>query len=443
MYYIIGDVIDGRYEALEEVGEGGFGQVLKVQDIHTSEIVALKYCSKSNPEDIARFKREVRIMENINQENVINILHTNIENSPPYFVMPLALTSVTNIIPKVKNDLNRVFEIFEAICKGISAIHISGLTHRDIKPDNALVFEDGKIVVSDLGLAKFDIRDTTVLTRASVNVGTFDYMPPEQFLYGGTRDLDHRGDIFQLGKTLYQLLTGLRPAVMDSTAVPTGLWYVIQKATRQNPDERYQTVGQLLDALNDARRSTDPSMNPEGVFMQLIEVAEENLKEDQYSSVNVNKILQTIYSFDDMEEYIELFGKIPEQILRVCASNMPTEFEPILIKYNKGIDERIGEYAFLFAEAVSRKMKIVVRNTDSPELKKYGIITTLMAANRLNRYAAMDAFDELLKNIRDDKDAYAVADGLRDAWEDYRYLYDRIPKKELHPAIQVVWESCN
>src|SRR5699024_2336868 len=148
-----------------------------------------------------------------------------------------------------------------------------GHTHRDIKPDNALVFEDQKIVVSDLGLAKFDIRDTTVLTRASIYMGTYDYMPPEQMTYGGTRDLDHRGDVFQLGKTLYHLLTGERPTLMDPKAVPTGLWYVIQKATRQFPEDRYQSVNEFLDAIQDAMRAVDPSRSPTKIYEDLLKVA--------------------------------------------------------------------------------------------------------------------------------------------------------------------------
>jgi eukaryotic-like serine/threonine-protein kinase len=326
--YMKDDLIDDRYIVKEEVGGGGFGKVVSVVDQSNGDELALKYCTALSEEDIRRFKREVRIMENIDHENVIKVLNSNIEHHPPYFTMPMALYSVTKIIPDLQGDIKKVLPVFESICKGINAIHSSGHTHRDIKPDNALVFEGNSIVVSDLGLAKFDDRDTTILTRASIYMGTFDYMPPEQMTYGGTRDLDHRGDVFQLGKTLYHLLTGYRPTVLNPDAVQIGIWYVIQKATRQNPDERYQSVNQLLDALHDAIRTTDPDMNPKGMFEELLTVAEEKLSSNQYDSRNITRLLQLIYSTDDMEDYITLFHRLPNRILQIYASNMSTELEP-------------------------------------------------------------------------------------------------------------------
>ncbi|MFD1779060.1 serine/threonine-protein kinase [Fredinandcohnia salidurans] len=437
------DLIDNRYLVKYVVGGGGFGKVLYVIDQENGEEKALKYCTSNSEEDIRRFKREVRIMENIDHENVIKVIDSNVEHHPPFFTMPVALYSVSKIIPDIQGDINRVIPVFESICKGINAIHFSGHTHRDIKPDNALVFDNSQIVVSDLGLAKFDERDTTVLTRASIYMGTYDYMPPEQMMYGGTRDLDHRGDVYQLGKTLYHLLTGYRPTVLNPDAVPTGIWYVIQRATRQNPDERYQSVNELLDALHDAVRATAPEMNSKGIFEELLLVAEEKLKNNQYDPRNISQLLQLIYSNDDMEEYISLFHSLPNRILQIYSSNMPTEFEAILEKYKRAIDEKIGEYPFSFAESVADKMEIVFKNTSSPNIKKIAIVSVLMAGQRLNRWAAMGVFDRLLQTIREEVDAYAVADGLREEMYDYKRLYDRIPKKELHPAIQVVWDICD
>lgn len=441
--YKVNDIIDNRYLVNNEIGGGGFGKVVCVLDQLKGKKIALKYCTSISEEDLRRFRREVRIMENIDHENVIHVLDSNVEDQPPYFTMPIALYPVTDIIPDLQGDIKRVFPIFEAICKGINAIHSSGHSHRDIKPDNVLVFEGNQIVVSDLGLAKFDERDTTILTRASIYIGTYDYMPPEQMIYGGTRDFDHRGDVFQLGKTLYQLLTGFRPTVLNPDAVPIAIWYVIQKATRQNPDDRYQSVNQLLDALHDAIRSTDPELNPKAIFEELLTIAEEKLQSNQYDSQNIEQLIQLIYSNDDLEEYIELFHRLPNSILQVCASNFPAEFEPIIQKYKIAIDEEVGNYPFTFAENVADKMEIIFKNTASPELKKNSLVSILIAGRRLNRWAAMGDFDRLLQTINDDKVAYAVAEGLREEIHDYKILYDRIPKKELHPAIQMVWETCN
>lgn len=142
--YKQGDIIDDRYLVKDEIGGGGFGKVVCVFDQQSGEEIALKYCTSKTEEDLRRFRREIRIMENIDHENVIRVLDSNIENQPPYFTMPIALNSVTNIIPDLQGDIKKVIPIFEAICKGINAIHSSGHTHRDIMPDNALFFEGEK-----------------------------------------------------------------------------------------------------------------------------------------------------------------------------------------------------------------------------------------------------------------------------------------------------------
>jgi len=442
--YKNGDIIDERYLVVDDKkGGGGFGRVLSVHDLQGGGTIALKYCTETDEEQLKRFKREVRIMENIDHENVVKVLDSNVGHVPPYFTMPLAQYSVANIIPELQNNRDRAIEVFEAICKGINAIHISGHTHRDIKPENALVYDGGKIVVSDLGLAKMNERDTTVLTRASVNMGTYDYMPPEQMIYGGTRDLDHRGDVFQLGKTLYHLVSGQRPTVMNPNAVPTGVWYVIQKATRQNPEERFQSVNQMLDALQGVKIATDPAVNPTAVLAELVSRAESDLVDNKYDPQTVSQMIQLIYSTDDEDEFIGLFHKLPDALLPVYANHMATEFEPVLIKYSEAIDKNIGGYAFSFADGVARKMQIIYSNATSPNVKRYALVTVLEAAVQLNRFAAMGVFDQILQSVSKDEDAYAIIDGLRDHIHAYSRLYDRIPKKELHPAIQLVWDECS
>ncbi|SDO02724.1 Serine/threonine protein kinase [Psychrobacillus sp. OK028] len=440
--YKTNDIIDNRYKVIEEIGGGGFGKVVSVLDQHNGETIALKYCWSESSEDLLRFKREVRIMENIVHENVVKVLNSHVDHNPPFFTMPLAIHSVTKIIPDLQGDTGKVIQVFEAICKGINAVHYSGHTHRDIKPDNALVYEGSHIVVSDLGLAKFDDRDSTVLTRASIYIGTYDYMPPEQMVYGGTRNLDHRGDVYQLGKTLYHLLTGDRPIVLNPNAVPVPIWYVIKRATRENPDQRYQSVDLLLDALNDAVRAIDPEIDSFGSFEELINITEEKLKSNTYDPNDILRLLQLLFSIDNHDEYIKLFHRIPNRILQAYASIMVSEFEPVLEKYKVAIDEVVGSYTFEFAEKVAQKMEIIFQNTNSPEIKTDALICVLMAGRRLNRWVAMGTFDRLLKTVNEETVAYSVAEGLRDNMYDYKRLYDRIPKSELHPAIQLVWEAC-
>ncbi|WP_404407761.1 protein kinase domain-containing protein [Jeotgalibacillus malaysiensis] len=438
-----GDIIDERLEVIDDIGGGGYGKVLKVRDINNEEVFALKYCTSEDHEDIRRFNREIRIMEGIKHENVIEILSSNVEHSPPYFTMPIANKSLSNMLTELQGDTDRIIEMMGKISTGIGAIHSSGHTHRDIKPDNILVFEDGRVVVSDLGLAKFNVRESTVLTRSNIYMGTQGYIPPEFMQSAGTKNADQRGDIFQLGKTFYELLSGLNPIVLNPQSVPVNYWYVIQKATRDDPNERYQSIGQFYDAILDAKRASDPSLDINSQIEQLFSVADEKLKNNEYDNDNLRKILQLIFSLEDEEDVIAVFNKIPNKLLTVYSSNFISEFEPVLEAYSKALALESGGYMFSFAETVSTKMVAVFNATSSPNLKKLSVVSTLIVSVKLNRYAAMDDFDFMLRKLKSAKaeDAYAVASGLRDEISLYESVYSRVPKKELHPAIQVVWEA--
>lgn len=441
--YNEGEIINGKYRVIKEIGRGGFGAVLCVED-GNHDRMALKFCTAQDEESIKRFNREVRIMSSISHENVVEILDQDLEVNPPYFTMPLANHSVMDEIKNINGDFEKALEIFESICKGIEAIHSSGYTHRDINPKNALIYDENKIVVSDLGLAKINERDSTTLTMSLVAMGTEAFMAPEQYYRGGTRDADGRTDVFQLGKTLYCIITGDLPYLMDPQKVPTGLWYVIQKATKQNPDDRYQSVGQLLDALYDYRRSINPAQNPRGTFASLLQVAEANLQNNQYNQDNVQKLLQTIYATsDDSSLFIQLFDEFPERLLMNAPDVFISEFEPVMEKYRDYIEQNVGGHSYSYAETVARKMAIVIKYSKSPEITKNATQCILNAAVILNRFAAMDSFDSIITRIQDDDDAIAVAEMLRDKISIYKKVYSRVPKSQLHPAIRSVWELCD
>jgi eukaryotic-like serine/threonine-protein kinase len=226
-----GDVIDGKYKVAEFLGAGGMGAVVKATALAGGKIVALKYCFENSPDLLRRFAREVRIMQGITHRHVVQILDANLTHKPPYFTMPLAVGSLQDEIPSLMADEDAALDAFLQLCQGAQAIHNSLGVHRDIKPLNALRYADDTIVISDLGLAKYDPRDTTTLTQASVLLGTRAYCAPEQLMPAGSRDADGRTDIYQLGKTLYEILTGKSPALIDRSALPAGLAHIVQRST--------------------------------------------------------------------------------------------------------------------------------------------------------------------------------------------------------------------
>lgn len=433
-----GSIVDGRYRVIGEIDRGGMGCVVLVEDLQTGSQFALKYCPSEDEEMRRRFSREVRIMSSISHQNVMPVIDHNDRYSPPYFVMPLAARSVTDWV-KENSDIEYVLEIFMGICAGVQAIHSAGYTHRDIKPQNALVMPDGRVVVTDLGLARFDERDSTALTITTMFLGTTLYCAPEQLMLGGSRDADARTDVFQLGKVLYELVSGHQPALIDEHRLPLGLGHVVVRATQQQPDRRYQSVAQLMDAVQNFIRAQDPAAAVSSQFDVLIEQARSLLESGRYEANNCEAILEVLpHLAADSEIYIEQFERVPRELLRVMADTMPQLLERPLELYCAAVEDVIGSYNFAHAEIVAERMGSVFNGASMPALKVLALKATLIAAVKLSRYAAMEAFDRMLTAVGTPDVAVPAAEMLRENRDYYHYLVGRVPEARLHAAIRAV-----
>lgn len=438
-HFDVGEEIDGRYEVLEELGQGGMGVVLRVRDSSDGSEAALKYCPATETEPRRRFRREVRIMASIDHDNVMPVLDHNLTYKPPYFVMPLAASSIAAELSSGPLAENDALAIFKDMCLGVQAVHNSDSTHRDLKPDNTMRMGDGRVVISDLGLARLHERDTTVLTQTAAFLGTRMYCAPEQLLEGGSRAADPRTDIFQLGKCLYELVTGDSPALIDTTLIPSGLEHIIDRATKQHPDHRYQTVGQLMDALESYVRAKDPNASPIQEFEAALQEAKSVIREQRYSRVKFERVLDVLLHFDGDEDlFIEQFERIPRALLQVTAQKLPDRLEVPLERYCAAVEHQIGGYNFAHAETVAKKMKTVFDATDQPRLAVLAVKATMVAAVDLNRFAAMEVFDAMLLAIDSPGLAVPVAEMLQENLRYYSRLADRVPTGKLHSSIRHV-----
>ena len=435
-----GDRIDRQFEVVDEIGRGGMGIVLRVR--RRGGGFALKYCPDADKTLKKRFAREVRIMASIDHEHVMPVLWHNVDHKPPYFVMPLAVRSLSDeISPEL--ELDSALEMFKSICLGVQAIHAAGSTHRDLKPENVMRLAADRLVVCDLGLARLADRDTTTLTQTAAFLGTRMYCAPEQLLLGGSREADVRTDVYQLGKVLYQLATGDEPALVDPSLIPDGLAHIIERATQQHPDRRYQTVGQLMDSVENFIRAQDPHGSAFAVFEAELEQAKTLLKDNRYDTENLEKLLECFLQLgDDDDFYIEQFERFAGRLLRTMAKRMPEHLRAPLARYARAIENEIGTYGFSHAEIVAAKMQAVFDGAQDPALKVIALKATMMAAVKLNRFAAMEIFDEMLVSIDSSDVAAPVAEMLRDNIEYYEPLADRIPDGKLHGAFrQIVAED--
>jgi hypothetical protein len=433
-----GDTVNGLYLVVDHVGEGGMGVVLKVRN-QAGDFLALKYCADPEPEQRRRFAREVRVMQGISHPNVMPVVDADLSHDPPYFVMPLAVGSLQAELDLRGPDEKKALRDTRELSEGVAAIHAAGATHRDIKPLNVLRMADGSLRVADLGLAKFNERDTTILTRTSMSLGTFVYAAPEQFLPGGTRDADARTDVFQIGKTLYQLLTGDLPQLIDSRKIDPGLAHIVQRATRNDPAERYSSVQELVEALTAYELTLDPFAHPTDAFHALIKEARELAAEGRYDATNLQKIVELVSRLaGNSREILAMVEEVPRDLLGTLAASLPAEAERLVALYVTAVDDAIGGLNFEHAEVVARVMRTFFDSGRTPAIKALALEGTLIAGVRLNRWAAMEAFDVMLQKVSAGPDAVAVAEMLVRRLDEYRGVAERVPPANLHPAVRRV-----
>lgn len=209
-----------HYKIIEQVGQGGMGEVYKAQDTKLDRFVALKFLPSqltASKSDKARFIQEAKAASAMNHPNVCTIHDIQEYNNQLFIVMEF-IDGVTLRDNKQTLSEKRILEIGAQVADGLGAAHEKGIVHRDIKPENIMIRKDGIVQVMDFGLAKlFSGNNASRLTKVGTTMGTMGYMSPEQ-VQGS--DVDHRTDIFSLGVVLYELLAGETPFKgMHETAI--------------------------------------------------------------------------------------------------------------------------------------------------------------------------------------------------------------------------------
>ncbi len=268
---MIGQTIS-HYRILEKIGEGGMGVVYKAEDTRLERTVALKFLPTSIGDDTAgkRFVQEARTASSLEHPNICTI--HEIDKTPDgrmFIVMPCYEgESLQARIERGAIELDEAMSLSIQVCSGLSKAHDKGIVHRDIKPANIIVTSDGLVTIVDFGLAK--LSGGSKLTRTGTTLGTVVYMSPEQLK---SEDVDERSDLWAVGVVLYEMITGETPfrgdhepaliySIMNEDPKPVrntrsdvsaDMERLIDKVLSKDPNERYQTSAELIDALESVR----------------------------------------------------------------------------------------------------------------------------------------------------------------------------------------------
>ncbi len=274
-----GIVIAKRYEVISKIGAGGMADVYKGRDIVLDRYVAIKVLKKEYRDDenfVRKFRSEAQSTAGLANPNIVSIYDVGEDRGLYYIVMELVegVTLKEYIKRKGRLPFKEVVGIALQMCNGIAAAHAAGLIHRDIKPQNIIIANDGKVKVTDFGIAK----TTTSNTISSNAMGSVHYTSPEQ-ARGAYSDV--RSDIYSIGITLYEMATGQVPFNGETTVevamkhlqeeitppsrlvpdIPHSLEMIILKCTQKNEAQRYQNVNELVE---DLKRSL---VDPDGDFV--------------------------------------------------------------------------------------------------------------------------------------------------------------------------------
>lgn len=307
----VGKRIDGRYEIREIIGVGGMAVVYKAYDNIDDRIVAVKILKEeflANEEFRRRFKNESKAIAVLSHPNIVKVFDVSFGDRLQYIVMEY----VEGITLKEYIEQQRVINGKEVvhfttqILRALQHAHDKGIVHRDIKPQNILLLQNGNIKVTDFGIARFSRSETRTMTESAI--GSVHYVSPEQ-ARGETTD--EKTDIYSIGVLIYEMLTGELPFQSDNAIsvalmqvnedavppssinedIPTGLEQITMRAMQKNPKERYQSAAEMLLDIEEYKR------NPAVVFdysyfvddMPTKYVTSEDVKAfSNFSSINEN-----------------------------------------------------------------------------------------------------------------------------------------------------------
>ncbi len=264
-----GQKINDRYEVIKTIGEGGMANVYLAEDTILNRKVAIKVLRgdlSSDEKFIRRFQREALSVSNLSHPNIVEVYDVGEEDGQHYIVMEHIEGKTLKQLLKKRDSLtlSEVLDIMTQLTDGISHAHESYIIHRDIKPQNIMILDDGKVKITDFGIAM--ALNATQLTQTNSVMGSVHYLPPEQ---ASGKNATIKSDIYSMGILMYELLTGTVPFRGDNAveialkhmkdkipsirkqdpSIPQSVENILLKATAKNPRNRYDSAKEMHEDL--------------------------------------------------------------------------------------------------------------------------------------------------------------------------------------------------
>lgn len=393
------------YEYIDEIGRGGFGIVIKAKDFWADKVaVKILDSSKIKEINVQRFEREIKIHNMLNHNNIVPILDFNIDESEDviHYTMPLAAKNLSQeLIEYRENNMGNMDDdtaayYFEQILDAIEYAHKEGVIHRDLKPLNILIFDDGTLKISDFGLGKFINRDTKILTQTRFSLGTECYSAPEQYQEGDARNVDERADIYSLGKILYEIITFSLPVVIDNDKLKDSKFkLLINKATKYDRNKRYGSIKEMRRIFDLLKGGSLSFRNSAREFTELYKGYLQS-KDNNIMGKVVDILLE---NKNDYKLYTENFMELDIDDLQLLHENYNSEFNEIVETYIKHID---SFHIFSFTDSIATFLIKVLKVIEDFDVYEKIIDVLLRLAYNHNRFYVGEELAKYIGLLKDD-----------------------------------------
>lgn len=338
---------------------------------------------------IQRFEREVRLLSRLNHPHVVKLIAANLVAEQKFYVMPLYQCSLSSIIPGVGNDYSRQLLIINSILSGIQYLHSEGVIHRDLKPDNILYNSDADIVVTDFGLGIQINSDSSTMTKTTV-FGTYKYCSPEQAV--NSHDVDYRTDIYSMGKIIEDIATSYGV----NRNLNSGIKMIIDKCTRQNKEERFNSIAELQKFVNNVYNllmGVSDSQQLDDVLVRL--------SSNQVGNDELNDLALKLQKNSNKEKTETFFANISDSAYQYLEKTHLVLMQDLVKSICNYWDQ--GDWPFSYIDLVADCGSKIFRLSNNAEIKADILYLIMDLAVYYNRWYAMgvvrNLFNEVWKDL--------------------------------------------
>ncbi|MGC2744989.1 MAG: serine/threonine-protein kinase [Candidatus Angelobacter sp.] len=421
------------YERIRLLGRGGFGEVWGCRHPSHGTWVALKLLASRMDEDVRRFKREVRLLAQLNHPGIIKVLESCLEEETLCYAMPLYRCSLRERMPELMSHLERGNGIFKKVLQAMSYAHEAGVAHRDLKPENILYNDDEDIVISDFGLGRELDRTTTTLTLSGAGMGTIAYMAPEQMR--DARRADARSDIFSLGIILREIYTGDFLPTHEAPNYPAAIEALVSRCTQFNPNSRFQSAGELLAAF-DRLLYAPNNLNSAERLREIINTI--NLQ-GFASNEQLESMATSIAQCSDEADLLHEIATTMQTNIFLALSQSFPEIASLLVRGFAASCNR--SFDFGYTDTIGATCRRLYHGSLNSETKAILVETAVVIGVSYNRWHVMEIAAKLVEQTKDQNDAVALFSRLEPLKQQLAAIEGYLKKENVHPIIRLLFDS--